>query len=179
MELPTQIFAPGLPVFAARFGGARWPRLEGDPATGCKLYLGATFNRNLTPHAFDPARRIEDMDRTGVAVQLLSPAPPTFCYWAPPDAAAEWHRLQNDVIAEIVARHPRRFLVAGGLPLQAPDLAVKELERVVATLRFPAVEVAGNVDGRDLDDASLHPVWTAAAGPGGAPPLHPHAPILR
>ncbi len=142
IDVHTHIFAPGWPDFAARFGGDRWPRLEGDPATGCKLYLGATFNRSLTPHAFDPARRIEDMDRTGVAVQLLSPAPPTFCYWAPPDAAAEWHRMQNDVIAEIVARHPRRFLGAGGLPLQAPDLAVKELERVVTTLRFPAVEVA-------------------------------------
>ena len=153
IDVHTHIFAQGWPDFAARFGGDRWPRLEGDPATGCKLYLGATFNRNLTPHAFDPARRIEDMDRTGVAVQLLSPAPPTFCYWAPPDAAAEWHRTQNDVIAEIVARHPRRFLGAGGLPLQAPDLAVKELERVATTLRFPAVEVAGNVDGRDLDDA--------------------------
>ncbi len=79
IDVHTHIFAPGWPDFAARFGGDRWPRLEGDPATGCKLYLGATFNRSLTPHAFDPARRIEDMDRTGVAVQLLSPAPPTFC----------------------------------------------------------------------------------------------------
>jgi aminocarboxymuconate-semialdehyde decarboxylase len=118
------------------------------------------------------------MDRTEVATQLLSPAPPTFCYWAPPEAAAEWHRMQNDVIADIVARHPRRFLGAGGLPLQAPDLAVKELERVASTLRFPAVEIAANVDGRDLDDASLDPVWTAAAALGVAVFVHPQAPIL-
>ena len=166
IDVHTHIFAPGWPDFAARFGGDRWPRLEGDPASGCKLFLGSTFNRNLGPNAFDPARRIEDMDRTQVAVQLLSPAPPTFCYWAPPAAAAEWHRMQNDVIASIVARHPTRFLGAGGLPLQAPDLAVKELERIVTTLRFPAVEIGGNVDGRDLDDASLDPVWTAAAASG-------------
>ena len=177
-DIHTHIFASGWPDFATRFGGDRWPRLEGDPTTSCKLYLGSTFNRNLTPHAFDPARRIEDMDRTHVAIQLLSPAPPTFCYWAPAAAAAEWHRMQNDVIAEIVARHPTRFLGAGGLPLQAPDLAVKELERIVTTLRFPAVEVAGNVDGRDLDDASLHPVWTAAADLGIAVLVHPQAPIL-
>src|SRR6266542_2920567 len=157
IDVHTHIFARGWPDFAARYGGDRWPRLEGDPSTGCKLYLGATFNRSLTPHAFDPARRVEDMDRTEVATQLLSPAPPTFCYWAPPAAAAEWHRMQNDVIADIVARHPRRFLGAGGLPLQAPDLAVKELERVVRTLRFPAVEIGANVDGRDLDDASADP----------------------
>jgi len=118
------------------------------------------------------------MDRTEVATQLLSPAPPTFCYWAPPEAAAEWHRMQNDVIADIVARHPRRFLGAGGLPLQAPDLAVKELERVATTLHFPAVEIAASVDGRDLDDASLDSVWAAAAALGVAVFVHPQAPIL-
>src|SRR5262245_63763504 len=177
IDIHTHVFAPGWPHFAARYGGDRWPRLQGDPATGCRLFLGATFNRTLTPHAFDPERRIEDMDRTAVAVQLLSPAPPTFCYWAPPVAAAEWHRMQNDVIAEIVARHPGRFVGAAGLPLQAPDLAVKELERVTA-LGFPAVEIAASVEGRDLDDSSLEPVWTAAAAQGTAILVHPQAPIL-
>ena len=177
IDIHTHIFAPGWPDFAARHGGDRWPRLEGDPASGCRLFLGATFNRNLTPQAFDPDRRLEDMDRTEVALQLLSPAPPTFCYWAPPAAAAEWHRMQNDVIAGIVARHPRRFLGAAGLPLQAPDLAVKELERVTA-LGFPAVEIAASVEGRDLDDQSLEPVWTAAADLGVAILVHPQAPIL-
>src|SRR6266403_5906174 len=82
IDVHTHIFASGWPDFASRYGGDRWPRLEGDPATGCRLYLGSTLNRNLTPHAFDPARRIEDMDRTGVGRQLLSPAPPTFGCWA-------------------------------------------------------------------------------------------------
>src|SRR6202040_3767660 len=80
IDVHTHIFASAWPDFAARYGGDRWPRLEGDPATGCRLHLGSTLNRNLTPHAFDPARRIEDMERTGVGRQLLSPAPPTFCY---------------------------------------------------------------------------------------------------
>ena len=163
IDVHTHIFASGWPDFAARYGGDRWPRLEGDPATGCRLYLGSTLNRNLTPHAFDPARRIEDMDRTGVGRQLLSPAPPTFCYWAPGPAAAEWCRMQNDAIAELVSRHPARLLGAGGLPLQAPDLAVKELKRVVSILRFPAVEIGANVAGLDLDDAALDGVTLDAA----------------
>ncbi len=178
IDVHTHIFASGWPDFAARYGGDRWPRLEGDPATGCRLYLGGTLNRSLTPHAFDPARRIEDMDRTGVGRQLLSPAPPTFCYWAPGPAAAEWCRMQNDAIAELVGRHPARLLGAGGLPLQATDLAVKELERVVSVLRFPAVEIGANVAGLDLDDAALAPVWDAAAALGVAIFVHPQAPIL-
>ena len=72
IDVHTHIFPGAWPDFAARYGGDRWPRLEGDPATGCRLYLGTTLNRSLTPHAFDPARRLEDMDRTGVERQLLS-----------------------------------------------------------------------------------------------------------
>src|SRR5712692_10152866 len=178
IDVHTHIFASGWPDFAARYGGDRWPRLEGDPATGCKLFLGTAFNRNLTPHAFDPARRLEDMDKTGVDRQLLSPAPPTFCYWAPGPAAAEWCRMQNDAIAELVSRSPGRFLGAGGLPLQAPDLAVKELERVATVLRFPAVEIGANVGGNDLDDESLAPVWDAAAALGVAVFVHPQAPVV-
>ena len=41
-------------------------------------------------------------------------------------------------------------------------LTLADRERVVTTLRFPAVEIAASVDGRDLDDASLEPVWEAA-----------------
>lgn len=178
IDVHTHIFATGWPDFAARYGGDRWPRLEGDPATSCKLYIGSTLTRTLGPSSFDPARRIEDMDRTRVERQVISPAPPTFCYWAPGPAAAEWNRMQNAAIAAIVSRHPARFIGAGGLPLQAPDLAVKELERVVTVLRFPAVEIGGNVGGRDLDDASLDPVWEAAAALGVAVFVHPQAPIL-
>lgn len=177
IDVHTHIFPSGWDDFAARYGGDRWPRLVGDPTGACKLYIGQTFNRNLGPTSFDPVRRIEDMDRTGIALQLLSPAPPTFCYWADALAAGEWCRMQNDAIAAIVARHPDRFLGAGGLPLQAPDLAITELERVATSLRFPAVEIGANVDGRDLDDASLAPVWDAAAALGVAVFVHPQAPV--
>ena len=117
------------------------------------------------------------MDRRGIARQLLSPAPPLFCYWAPGPAAAEWCRMVNDAIADAASRRPERFLGAGGLPLQAPDLAVKELERVAA-LRFPAVEIGASVQGRDLDDPALTPVWEAAAALGVAVFVHPQAPVV-
>src|SRR5687767_1349461 len=82
IDVHTHIFPAGWDDFAARYGGDKWPRLVGDPTGPCKLYIGQTFNRNLTPHSFHPVKRIEDMDRTGIALQALSPGPPTFCYWA-------------------------------------------------------------------------------------------------
>ncbi len=179
IDVHTHILPSGWEDFAARFGGDRWPRLVGNPtAARCQLFIGQTLNRNLGPESFDPARRLEDMDRRGIARQVLSPAPPLFCYWAPGPAAAEWCRMVNDAIGDTVSRHPHRFLGAGGLPLQAPDLAVKELERVAATLRFPAVEIGASVQGRDLDDPARAPVWDAATALGVAVFVHPQAPVV-
>jgi len=177
IDVHTHILPPGWEDFAARFGGDRWPRLVGHPGTRCQLFIGQTFNRTLGLEAFDPARRREDMERRGIARQVLSPAPPLFCYWAPGPAAAEWCRMVNDAIAEVTSRHPDRFLGAGGLPLQAPDLAVKELERVASTLGFPAIEIGASVQGRDLDDPALSPVWDAATALGVAVFVHPQAPV--
>ena len=55
IDVHTHILPPGWDDWAARFGGAGWPRLVGDPTGPCQLYLGATFNRNLGPDSFDPA----------------------------------------------------------------------------------------------------------------------------
>jgi len=178
IDVHTHILPPQWEDFAARFGGDQWPRLVGDPSVRCQLFVGQRFNRHLGPNAFDPARRIEDMDRRGISRQLLSPAPPLFCYWAPGPAATEWCRMVNDAIAAAVARFPSRFLGAGGLPLQSPDLAVKELERVAGVLRFPAIEIGASVTGRDLDDPALDPVWDAVQSLGVAILVHPQAPVV-
>ena len=96
----------------------------------------------------------------------------TVTVWA--DIFKEGH----DAIAAAVSRHPDRFLGAGGLPLQSPDLAVQELERVAGVLRFPAVEIGASVSGRDLDDPQLAPVWERVAALGIAVFVHPQAPVV-
>jgi aminocarboxymuconate-semialdehyde decarboxylase len=118
-----------------------------------------------------------DLDRLGIERQVLSPPPLMFCYWADAAAAAEFCCLHNDAIAEVVAAHPSRFLGAAIVPLQAPALAVKELERV-ARQGFRCVEIGSSVDGRDLDDPALGPVWDAADSLNLALFVHPAAPVL-
>jgi aminocarboxymuconate-semialdehyde decarboxylase len=178
IDVHTHLLPPDWPDLAARYGGTRWPRLVRDAAGGCALYLGGTFNRALTPSALDAAARLPDLERLGVERQVLSPPPPLFCYWAEGPAAAEFCRIQNDHIAAAVAAHPDRFLGAATLPLQAPDLAVRELERVVSALGFRCIEVGTSVDGRDLDDPSLAPVWEAAAALDVAVFVHPAMPVV-
>jgi aminocarboxymuconate-semialdehyde decarboxylase len=177
IDVHTHILPRGWEEFLARHADSRWPRVVREADGGCALYRGRERDRGLTEQVFDPAVRVADLERLGIERQVLSPPPLMFCYWAEPAAAAEFCRLHNEAIAEVVAAHPAHFLGAAIIPLQAPDLAVKELERVTR-LGFRCVEIGSSVDGRDLDDPALHPVWEAAAALEVALFVHPAAPVL-
>ncbi len=95
-------------------------------------------------------KRLADMDAMGIEIQAISPAPVQMYYWTEPDLGLATARVVNDNIAQIVARHPDRFAGMGTVPLQAPELAVAELERLVGSLGMRGVEISSNVAGEDL-----------------------------
>ena len=99
--------------------------------------------------------RLHDMDRMGIDIQAVSPAPNQCCYWPEPDFGAELARMVNDRLAEISATWPERFVGLGTVPLQKPELAIKELERCVRQLGLRGVEILPNVNGMDLTDPRL------------------------
>ena len=100
--------------------------------------------------------RLKDMDRMGVDIQAVSPAPQQTYYWAEPGLGLEVSRMINDRLAEIVAQHPDRFVGLGTVPLQNVELAVTELERCVKQLGLRGVEINPNVAGRELTDPGLN-----------------------
>jgi aminocarboxymuconate-semialdehyde decarboxylase len=100
--------------------------------------------------------RLKDMDRMGIDVQAVSPAPQQTYYWTEPGLGAELSRMVNDRLAEIVATWPQRFVGLGTVPLQNVDLAVIELERCVKKLGLRGVEINPSVDGVDLTDSRLN-----------------------
>ena len=65
----------------------------------------------------------------GVTVQALSTVPVMFSYWAKPEDTLDLCQILNNDMAEIVKKYPTRFVGLGTLPMQAPELAVKELKR--------------------------------------------------
>ena len=100
--------------------------------------------------------RLQDMDRMGIDIQAVSPAPNQTYYWTDPGFGAELARTVNDRLAEIVATWPERFVALGTVPLQNVDLAVAELVRAVKTLRLRGVEINPSVNGMDLTDRRLN-----------------------
>ena len=128
--------------------------------------------RQVWPQLTSVTRRLDDLDALGVDVQLVGPMP-MHRYWAEPDLAAKLTQTINEAIAAHCAKGLGRLYGLGTLPLQHPDLAVRELDRAVTELGLRGVSVSTNVDGRELADPLFDPVWAAAADLGAAVFIHP------
>ncbi|HET6700182.1 MAG TPA: amidohydrolase family protein, partial [Gemmatimonadaceae bacterium] len=120
-------------------------------------YRGSRFF-GITPPMTDPARRLEDMDRVGIDVEVLSLSTPNV-YFAPPARQAEVARLVNDAYADLAARHPARFKGFASIPMDDPDAALRELERTQDELRMNGVIVLSNINGRALTDPRYRPFF--------------------
>ena len=99
--------------------------------------------------------RLKHMDRMGIDIQAVSPAPPQTYYWTEPRLGADLARMVNERLAQIVAQHPDRFVGLGTVPLQDIDLALAELDYCVKKLGMRGVEINGSVNGMDLTDKRL------------------------
>jgi aminocarboxymuconate-semialdehyde decarboxylase len=182
IDLHTHILPREWPDLDARYGYPGFVRMEHHQPCCARMMIGERTFREVTDNVWEPARRIEECERTGVTMQVLSTVPVMFSYWAKPHDALDLARRLNDHIAEVVRAHPRHFAGLGTLPLQDPDLAATELERCVRELGLRGAQIGSHVDanahfGRldplNLDNASLQPVWSAAEQVDAAIFVHP------
>lgn len=128
----------------------------------------------LFPEFHDPEAKLESMDRKGIDVSVISPAPPMFYYWADVDLAARVAALVNDGVADMVAARPARLRGMATVPMQHPDAAVAELERVVREHGFKAVEIGTSVEGAQLAEDRFRPVLRRAQELGVFVFAHPY-----
>ncbi|WP_313803795.1 amidohydrolase family protein [Sphingobium sp.] len=128
---------------------------------------------NCFPRLTQVGKRLADMDAMGVDVQVVSPSPNQYHYWAPEDLAEQLVRIQNEALAELCAQAPDRLLALGAVAPQHPKLAVEQLRQAVKTLGFKGVEISSIIDGKDLSDRSLDPFWRAAEELGALIFIHP------
>jgi aminocarboxymuconate-semialdehyde decarboxylase len=137
---------------AERFGG----KLQRTP----KGYAIATqlLTNAFTDEFVDLDRRLAGMDRTGVDVQLLSLTTP-MVYWAPAPFGLALAQCFNDSASVAHLKHPERLFGAAMLPMQAPELALKELERSAKLPGMRGMYLATNVNGTELDDKAFWPIY--------------------
>jgi len=137
------------------------------------LEFGGRSVSGIPRGAWDVEARVRDMDATGIDMQILSICTFTSCYWLDSDLALAVAQIQNEQIAALVKRTPHRFVGLGTVPMQAPERAADELRRGMRTLGLRGIQIGSNVNGRNLDDPALEPIWETAAELGAFILVHP------
>jgi aminocarboxymuconate-semialdehyde decarboxylase len=118
--------------------------------------------------------RLAAMDAMGIDMEVLSINP--FWYRKDRDTAAAIVKLNNERLAELSAAYPKRLTAFASLSLQAPDLAVKQLEEAMTKQGLRGAAIGGSVDGEDFYDPKFHPVWAKAQELGAVLFIHPQSP---
>jgi aminocarboxymuconate-semialdehyde decarboxylase len=119
-------------------------------------------------------RRLSDLDRMGIDIQVVAPAPNQCYYSVDPKIAEAAHRLANDGVAEFCSRRPDRFVGLGVVTLQEPEVAISELDYVIGTLKLKGVEILTTVDGQELSDPRFRSFFAKAEQLDAFIMMHPN-----
>lgn len=121
----------------------------------------------------DPERVLAEQAAMGIDVTLLSPWVSLAFYDAEPAEGLRRSRIQNDALSAIAVANGGRAVAVGTVPMQEPEAAAAELERVMALPGMRGVQVAASVRGSYLGDGRFTPFWEAAEGLGAVVLVHP------
>src|SRR3954469_6366155 len=130
------------------------------------------ISNGFTEEFVDLERRIKGMDRTGVDVHALSLTTP-MVYFASRDFGLALAQCYNDCAAAAHGKYPDRFVGLAQVPMQAPELAVRELERAAKLPGMRGLYLATNINGADLDDRRFWDVYAKCEELGWTVFLHP------
>lgn len=136
------------------------------------LAVSGPMVRERVPALTDVAVRLAAMDRQGVDVQLVSPSPSHYHYWADETTAEKVWRLANEATAAHCAAAPERLRGLGLVPLQHPHLAARALDDALGH-GLLGVEISSHAPGRELSDPAYEPLWARAEESGAVLFLHP------
>ncbi len=153
-----------------RDGAAEGARLERNEK-------GYTIRTERIVNAFDEqfvdlGLRLEGMNRQRVDVHALSLTAP-MVYWASAGFGLALAQAYNDAAAAAHAKYSQRFVGLAMLPMQAPELALKELERAAKLPGMRGMYLATHVNGVELDDKRFWDVYAKAEELGWPIFLHP------
>ena len=138
-------------------------------------FRGARFF-GVTPAMTDVEQRIEDMDRVGIDVEVVSLSTPNV-FFTDGKHQPEVARLINDAYAGMIAKHPTRFKGFASIPMDAPDAALMELHRAIDELQLNGVVLLSNIGGKPLTSPEYHPFFEEANRMGLCIFLHPMIPL--
>ena len=107
---------------------------------------------------WSPAMSIEEMDKSGIAVSVLSLIQPSASV-GDAEKRRGIARKSNDYAAQLARDHPRRFGSFASLPLADTDASLKEIEYAFGTLKADGIGLMTSYQDKYLGDEAFAPVW--------------------
>lgn len=185
IDLHTHILPRQWPSLRERYGYGGFVQLDHlghNAALGCacaNMVVDGRVFRTIQDNCWDPSVRLREMDALEhaglrrVDAQVLSTVPVMFAYWAKPQDTLDLARLLNDHLAEVCRETPSRFVGLGTLPMNDVGNAIRELERCMTDLGMAGVQIGTNVNGMNLGDPALRPIFARAQELDAAVFVHP------
>lgn len=172
IDIHTHIIPEHLPNFKGKYGYGGFINLDHHKPCCARMMMDDKFFREIQDNCWDPNKRIQDCNHHHIDVQVLSTIPVMFSYWAKPMDVLDLSMFLNDHLADIVHRYPKRFVGLGTIPLQHPELAIKELERCMK-IGLKGVQIGSHVNEWNLNAPELFPFFQAAQEMNAAIFVHP------
>lgn len=168
----THILPHSIPNFAEKFGYGDFITLLHHKPEAARMMKGDKFFREIQSNCWDEELRIKDYEKFNTQVQVVCTIPVMFSYWAEPHDCLALSMYLNDHIANVVADHPKHYIGLGTVPMQDPDLAVKELERI-KDLGLLGVQIGSNINNHNLSKPRFFEFFEACESLGMAVLVHP------
>ncbi len=172
IDIHSHFFPESWPDLAEKFGTPNWPWMRHEGDGKAMVMLGEKEFRPVYDACWDTKRRLEEMDRDSIDLQVICATPILFAYNRPAEHAADCARLFNDAAREICSAGQERLLSLCQVPLQDTDAACKELSRAMQDGHV-GVQIGNHVGERNLDDEGIITFLQHCADEGAAVLVHP------
>jgi aminocarboxymuconate-semialdehyde decarboxylase len=173
IDIHTHILPEHIPNWKEKFGYGGFIHLDHHKPCCAKMMRDdGKFFREIEDNCWSAEKRIQECDHHHVDVQVLSTVPVMFSYWAKPEDCLNLSMFLNDHIADIVQRYPKRFVGLGTIPMQAPSMAIKELERC-KKIGLKGIQIGTNINQENLNEEKYFEIFKACEEMNMAVFIHP------
>lgn len=172
VDIHSHFFPPITQAEAAALDPLAAPWLRDDGNGQGMIMTGSKEFRPVYSALWDPARRIAEMDESGVDVQIMCATPVMFGYRYPIERALPWTQRMNDYAVELCAHDPARLKPLAQVPLQDIDAACREASRA-KNIGHVGVQIGNHFGDKDLDNEDLLTFLTHCANEGIPLLVHP------
>lgn len=159
IDMHTHILPAELPRWVDKFGYGGFVHLEHNVPNMADMMIGTKFFRRIKENCYNEDIRLLEHAEFGIDLQVICTIPVLFAYWAQAKHTNEVAQFLNDHIAGVVHKYPKQYIALATLPMQDPDLAIRELERCMQDSAFVGIQIGSHVNDWNLNAPELFPVF--------------------